>query len=273
MLFGVDPGAPLVVAANRDERLERAATAVTVLSERDPRMLGGRDGLAGGTWLAVNEHGVVAGLTNRPAVAGRDPTKRSRGELPLWLAAHRSASAAAAAFARHFDPSAFNPCWLMVGDRDALFVIDLTGEDEPAPRELGPGAYVLENSPLGEPTPKREHVAAQLAGLVDRRGMDLLAGLGHLLADHRVPDGVPEAARGPRSDTDPPDHGDTSGGPDPSDRPAALSANCVHIEGYGTRSSLLCRVPASPVRWPEVLVADGSPCVAPMRDVSDLWRT
>ena len=32
-----------------------------------PRILGGRDEVAGGTWLAVNEHGVVAGLTNQPA--------------------------------------------------------------------------------------------------------------------------------------------------------------------------------------------------------------
>ena len=45
-------------------------------------MLGGRDELAGGTWLAVNEHGVVAGLTNQPAAVGRDASKRSRGEMP-----------------------------------------------------------------------------------------------------------------------------------------------------------------------------------------------
>ena len=46
---------------------------------------GGRDLMAGGTWLAVNDHGVVAGLTNKPAEEGRDPSKRSRGEIPLAL--------------------------------------------------------------------------------------------------------------------------------------------------------------------------------------------
>lgn len=86
MLFGVDPDAPLVVAANRDERLDRPALAMTVLTEGDPRILGGRDEQAGGTWLAVNDRGVVAGLTNRPAPDGADPARRTRGELPLALA-------------------------------------------------------------------------------------------------------------------------------------------------------------------------------------------
>jgi len=63
-------GAPLVIGANRDEFYGRPATAMTVLQERGPRLLGGRDHLAGGTWLAVSEHGVVAGLTNQPSASG-----------------------------------------------------------------------------------------------------------------------------------------------------------------------------------------------------------
>ena len=59
-LFQVVDDAPLIVAANRDEQFTRPAVTMTVLRERDPRVLGGRDELAGGTWLAVNEHGVVA---------------------------------------------------------------------------------------------------------------------------------------------------------------------------------------------------------------------
>src|ERR1700721_53126 len=95
----VIPGFPLVVAANRDERLDRPASAITVLRENEPRILGGRDELAGGTWLAVNEYGVVAGLTNRPSALGRDPTRRSRGELPLVLASTESADHGVSTFA------------------------------------------------------------------------------------------------------------------------------------------------------------------------------
>ena len=85
LLFGVDPDAPLVVAANRDERLDRPAVAMTVLAEGGPRILGGRDNKAGGTWLAVNEYGVVAGLTNRPAPDGADPARRCAVSSPSPL--------------------------------------------------------------------------------------------------------------------------------------------------------------------------------------------
>src|ERR1700689_1191804 len=100
---------------------------MTVLRDRDPRVLGGRDELAGGTWLAVNEHGVVAGLTNQPVASGRDPSKRSRGELPLAFAAYRTAAEAVAAVTARLDPSGYNPCWLLVGDREALFSVGLAG--------------------------------------------------------------------------------------------------------------------------------------------------
>ena len=116
-MSGVVADAPLIVAANRDERLDRPAVPMTVLREHGPRILGGRDELAGGTWLAVNEYGVVAGLTNQPSANGRDPTKRSRGELPLAFAGYATAAEAVAAVAETLDAAAYNPCWMLVGDR------------------------------------------------------------------------------------------------------------------------------------------------------------
>jgi hypothetical protein len=52
---------------------------------------------------------------------------------------------------------------------------------------------------------------------------------------------------------------------------AALSAACVHADGFGTRSSAIVTVPAA--GRPAMLVADGKPCVTPMRDVTTLWTT
>jgi len=60
----------------------------------------------------VNKHEVVAGLTNRPSPGARDSTKRSRGELPLLLAKHRSATAAVADLMDGIRPSTYNPTWL-----------------------------------------------------------------------------------------------------------------------------------------------------------------
>src|SRR4051794_2555490 len=130
---------PLIVAANRDEVVDRPAIPMTVLRESRPRVLGGLDELAGGTWLAVNDAGVVAGLTNRPLTGGRDPAKRSRGELPLALAGHTSAVEAVEAFASDIRASDYNPAWLLIGDRESAFAIDMTGDDTPLVHELSPG--------------------------------------------------------------------------------------------------------------------------------------
>ena len=143
VLFHVHPEAPVVIAANRDERYARAAEAIQVLRPSAPRVLGGRDMLGGGTWLAVNEHGVYAGVTNRPSSTGRDPSRRSRGELPLALADHTRASDAVVAFQKRIRCSEYNPCWLLVGDRDALFYVMIGGNEQPEVEELSPGVPVV----------------------------------------------------------------------------------------------------------------------------------
>ena len=74
-----------MVAANRDELLARPTDPPLLLTEQPPRW-GGRDRLAGGTWLAVDPAGRVGAVTNRHP-GGRPPTRdgtrRSRGDLPL----------------------------------------------------------------------------------------------------------------------------------------------------------------------------------------------
>ncbi|MBM3268958.1 MAG: NRDE family protein, partial [Candidatus Sericytochromatia bacterium] len=182
-LHAAVPGFPLVVAANRDEFLERPAEAMAVLRERGPRILGGRDLLAGGTWLAVSDRGLFAALTNFPSPV-RDPARRSRGELPLALAAHASAGDAVTAFCREFRPADFNPAWILVGDRHALWYIDFTAGDFPLARQLPPGIHVLENRPLDEPGGKSEAVRAAVAALAPDFPP---GGLWGVLAGHAVP--------------------------------------------------------------------------------------
>ena len=181
-----EPGFPLVVAANRDERLDRPAHSLCVLSEHSPRILGGRDDVAGGTWLAVNEHGVVAGLTNRPSPGGRDPTKRSRGELPLVLAGQRDAAAGVSELVRKVQPGQYNPAWLLVGDRESLFTIELASDLPPAVRRLSPGVHVLENVGLGEPSPKVDRMRS-LLGAAASGAAPLWAILPSVLSDHTIP--------------------------------------------------------------------------------------
>ena len=55
------PEAPLVVAANRDERLDRAARSPLLWTEGPVPFLAGRDEAAGGTWLGLNRAGCSSG--------------------------------------------------------------------------------------------------------------------------------------------------------------------------------------------------------------------
>jgi uncharacterized protein with NRDE domain len=252
VLHRLQPEAPLVVAANRDEFFARPATAMTVLRSAAPRILGGRDEIAGGTWLAVNEHGVFAGLTNVPTPV-RDPKRRSRGELPLALTRHADARTAADAFKSAYRPADFNPAWILVGDRASLFYIDMTSGEAPGVTALGPGLHVLENRPLGADSPKVDHVSAALAGIEARRGDALTAALYGVLRDHEIPPKAKrDATREPR-------------------RPLETEAACVHAGPYGTRSAAIVVVPSGEGA-PRVSFSDGPPCENPMVDASGLWR-
>jgi hypothetical protein len=58
------PGVPIVLAANRDELIARPSQSPGVL-QTHPLVLGGRDLVAGGTWLAVGIDGTLCAVTNR----------------------------------------------------------------------------------------------------------------------------------------------------------------------------------------------------------------
>src|SRR5512147_2375416 len=78
----------VLVGANRDEDPSRPSDPPGVLWAA-PRVIGGRDRRAGGTWLAVRErHALVAMLNRRPAPADAGRAwPRSRGLLALEVAA------------------------------------------------------------------------------------------------------------------------------------------------------------------------------------------
>jgi uncharacterized protein with NRDE domain len=254
-LFQIVPDAPLIMAANRDERYDRPAVAMTVLREAGPRILGGKDLLAGGTWLAVNSRGVVAGLTNQPSSDGRDPTKRSRGELPPAFAGYKDAAEAVTQVCARLDPADYNPCWMLVGDRHSLFSIGVAGGSRPDVEQLAPGLHVLENAPLrprsGKATAVTALVTRARSARPDQGVAGTIAALEAVLRDNR-----PTVAQ-PRTD-------ETGRA-----WPPEISAPCVHTPSYGTRSGLTVSVPAQ--GRPALRVADGPPCQMPFEDVSGLW--
>jgi hypothetical protein len=87
----------ILLAANRDERVDRPWDPPSAWWPDRPGVIGGRDRTAGGTWMAMNQLGVVATVLNRPGTLGPAIGKRSRGDLPLMALEHQTAAEAARA--------------------------------------------------------------------------------------------------------------------------------------------------------------------------------
>jgi len=167
----VFPSHPLVVAANRDEYLARAAAPPTLLREAPVRAVGGLDLAAGGTWLGLAETGLVVGVLNRKSGALPDPTRRSTA-----LSAE--------------PPGRYNPCNLLVADGSEAFVASTTGDGALRVEPLPPGLHLLTNLDLNDPTCPRiaaSHQGFAAAGAAFAADGDVAALVGRLrlvLADH-----------------------------------------------------------------------------------------
>jgi uncharacterized protein with NRDE domain len=191
--FALDrhPRFPLVIAANRDEFLQRPAAALDwwQVAPTAVPVLAGRDLQAGGTWMGLNPKGRIAMLTNVRDASRRSPTAASRGAIvPRWL----RTEAGADAFWRDTLAHGHNPFNFVAGDM-------ATGRwwwaDDRAstPRALDPGLYGLSNAALDTPWPKVERLKAALAEGVDTAGsaQELETQLFAALADRATaPDGA-----------------------------------------------------------------------------------
>lgn len=243
LYFHAEEFYPLIVAANRDERHDRP-TAVPALLEGSPRILAGRDLRAGGTWLGVNEYGLMAAVLNRKSAdTAPSSEKRSRGLLCLDLLRCRSAGEAHAFLSAHRE--SYEPFTLVFADlSEAWSAVNST--EGIVCEQLAPGLHVFGNGPNGEWSEKTQraytlfHQAAQRSGLRSEPS----AWIG-------------EFARALG------DHAPANGSNDPRD------AICVHGDGAGTVSSSII-VYSEPERSFRNFYCDGAPCRTPFRDVLSL---
>ena len=113
---------PVVLGANRDEMIDRPAKPPGRHWPDRAEIVAGIDLLAGGSWLGVNDWGVVAAVLNRHGSLGPTAGLRSRGELVLEALDHADAVDAAAALS-DLDPAAYRSFNLIVADnRDAFWL-------------------------------------------------------------------------------------------------------------------------------------------------------
>jgi uncharacterized protein with NRDE domain len=174
-----NPEMPLGFVGNRDEFHSRPA-APADWWEDEPRILGGRDLEAGGSWLAVSRDGRFAVVTNYREAFSNDSGRRSRGELVVdaLTAGDSLRSWAESAADRAEEYGGYN---LIVGDGRALHFLSNRG---PSRFDLAAGVYGLSNHRLDTPWPKVVAVREKLRVLVDRPRLDAES-LFDIVADRR----------------------------------------------------------------------------------------
>ena len=166
LAFHADRRWPLVVAANRDERLGRASEGWALrATPAASRYAAPRDALAGGTWIGVGASGLFAGITNFHASLGSPsrpepavPRRRSSARM-LGPALGRGGAGAGAAHRG----GAYNPFHLVVADAATAFLWWYDG-DASSLEDLGPGLHVVTERDSPRTRPARRAVAGPLAG-------------------------------------------------------------------------------------------------------------
>jgi uncharacterized protein with NRDE domain len=241
-------GAPLIVAANRDEYYDRPAEGPAIRALGDAKGAGtGRfvvaplDLRAGGTWLGVNAEGVFAAITNlrneRP-----DPLRGSRG-LVVMNALREPTAARAADVLKALPEESYNPFQCFVADREQAYLASY--RDRPSLRSLAPGAHVIGNvDPGEEPATKAERIRERVERIEAGSADDVLRELAAVCGEH-----------------------ETGGG--------GLGDTCVHLGSYGTRSSVLfAQVDGSGMDEAagRLLYSNGAPCGTEYEDHSALLR-
>ena len=136
---------PVLLAANRDEMADRPWLPPGRHWPDRPEVVAGIDELAGGTWLGLNDHGLVAGILNRRESLGPDPMLRTRGELVLEALDHADAVDAARALAA-IDGRSYRSFNMIIADnRDAFWIYGLgpDGDGRIGKRPLAAGLAMV----------------------------------------------------------------------------------------------------------------------------------
>ena len=231
---------PLLVGANRDERLDRPFLEPGRYWPDEPRVVAGRDVLGGGSWFGVNDDGVVATIVNGMDRLGPLAGKASRGELVLRALREHDARGAAQTIGA-LDAARYRGFTLLVADRASAFAVS---SDERAFRvdALAPGHHMV--TPDGIDVASSPRYAAHFPAFRDAAPPDPSGG------DWTTWTGLLQ-----RADEDDPHRAMT----------------VVTAEAFGTVCSSLLALPAAPQAKPAMLFASGPPTSTPYRRIAAPW--
>ena len=146
------PHYPMLLAANRDESLQRPTRPACFWPEQ-PNLLGGKDLEAGGSWLLASKEGRWATLTNFRDGRDLTPGKISRGELVLQALQQPLEDLPSWLEEKQQDFAGFNLLW---GNSHQAWYF--SNRLATTARLLTPGLYILSNATLDTDWPKTQRL-------------------------------------------------------------------------------------------------------------------
>ena len=275
------PDRPLVVAANRDEFLDRPAEGMALRSSATGPIVAPLDLEAGGTWVGLSARSVFVGLTNLRPTASAPVNKdlRSRGDVVMMALEAKSAGQAIQTLLE-LETETFNPFQLVVADGQDAWLLVYRGSARAV--RLEPGPHIVGNvvdgqieAALGassndrfesldsEPRARKlTRIRERVEKLMTESGQDLFEGLAGICREHVETNRTGLSELEGRSERE----GSEGRGCSP------FESTCVHVaDRYGTRSSLLLELSADSDAN-RLWTTDGPPCDRPYENRSSLLR-
>lgn len=231
---------PIIIATNRDEFYTRPSSPPTII-ETDPIIFAPQDLEAGGTWFGINEHGLVAMITNvwiesNGHLYQGEASTRSRGQLTLDVLRCPNMKSAKIVVQKKLEADIYQFFNLAVLSFKEGIVFSFAGELKEFP--LSPGGATILNTPY-HPSPQKPDRLPQYTleiNLSDNAIHQWLSEVQNYLSQH-------------------PDY-------------------CKHNEFYGTRSSQIVLISKrddkshEPLFQERIWYADGPPCDTTFIDFS-----
>ncbi|EOY15289.1 Ser/Thr-rich protein T10 in DGCR region [Theobroma cacao] len=161
---------PLLLLHNRDEYHNRPTTPVAWWDDGSG-ILGGRDEVAGGTWLACSKQGRVAFLTNVLELHTL-PEAKSRGDLPvLFLESTKSPMEFAEELVK--EAHQYNGFNLILADIPSKSMVYASNRPKGEPvsiQQVSPGLHVLSNAKIDSPWHKAQRLGKNFKQMLNKLG-------------------------------------------------------------------------------------------------------
>jgi uncharacterized protein with NRDE domain len=239
-IYRVVPECPIFVLTNRDEATERPSVPPQLFAsaEYGTRWFGGADAKAGGTWFGINEHGLLAAVTNRTKEPAT-PNPRSRGLLCRDVLGHATARSAVDWVLRELSQHAYAGFNLVIVSAESAWVIEAAGTTSVT--QLGPGIHSVSNGPLDARDDRRVNLAQSLVARMVDEEKDWQAYIGKAQEICRIHSS-----------------GDAPG-------------MCLHRDHWGTVGSTIAALASDPRHF-QYHYAPGPPCSTPYIDYSNAFK-